>query len=430
MPSSSMITSTLAALLLVLLVGSVEGHMTIWTRSMYGVSGTRTGRSWYYTGGDPAPPISPGLVKDQWWFRGPSFRNLPPPSGQVTRLPAGKTIKLEIACHIAWTSYGWRTTVPGSPLDACPGGTAGVYHSGDPNAFTIDKSLLSGCALGIADVDDINKVTMDNMVIFSVQHNCVQQKVTEFAIPKMMPKCTGKKCICAWFWLGNTGQANWYMTGFDCSVSNVSPSATKIAPPKDPKFCLPSDKACKPQKGAKRPLYAYGTPTNVKFPYPIAYFNANRPGYHASWSFENGAQNDIFLPSGKRSRRVKRGLEAVRNGTLPDDEEVMEEEEEEEWTPMEPESSFNQSVSVATTTTTTESQEKPLEGWREIMEHVIPSAPSSLPAVPVPATKQSGWRELMGKIIGDASPAPLHEEEEVVDWPIEEEDSSLVFANE
>jgi len=31
---------------------------------------------------------------------------------------------------------------------------------------------VSGCALGIADVDDISKVTMDNLAIFSVQHQC------------------------------------------------------------------------------------------------------------------------------------------------------------------------------------------------------------------------------------------------------------------
>lgn len=41
---------------------------------------------------------------------------------------------------------------------------------------------------------------MDNIVIFSVQPNCVQTKQTIFDIPAMMPACTGSKCICAWFW--------------------------------------------------------------------------------------------------------------------------------------------------------------------------------------------------------------------------------------
>ncbi len=67
-------------------------------------------------------------------------------------------------------------------LDACPGNT-GAYHSGDPEADTIDQNLLSGCALGIADVDNIDDVTMDNLAIFSVNHECVKQKDTSFEIP-------------------------------------------------------------------------------------------------------------------------------------------------------------------------------------------------------------------------------------------------------
>lgn len=42
---------------------------------------------------------------------------------------------------------------------------AGPYHSGDPDG-ELDEKLLSGCALGIADVDDIEKTTMDNIAIF------------------------------------------------------------------------------------------------------------------------------------------------------------------------------------------------------------------------------------------------------------------------
>ena len=44
---------------------------------------------------------------------------------------------------------------------------------------------------------------MDNLVIFSVVKDCVKQKENSFPIPKAMPKCTGKKCICGWFWLAD-----------------------------------------------------------------------------------------------------------------------------------------------------------------------------------------------------------------------------------
>ncbi|KAI5475313.1 Galactose-binding domain-like protein, partial [Pseudohyphozyma bogoriensis] len=255
----------------------------IWTESMYGV-----GEDFAYSYGDPASPLGPSWQQDDWWFRGPGYRALKPQNGSVSQLPAGGTFNIEIACHVAWTSFGWSTTPEGYPLDACPG-NSGAYHSGTPGAADIDTSMLSGCALGIADVDDISKVTMDNLVIFSVQHECVKQKHTSFEIPARMPACTGEKCICGWFWLASNGTGNFYMTAFDCKITNVGSNPGKIAAPVDPTWCAPGNSTCKTQAGAKRPLYAYNSPTNV-----VWVSNYDRPGYHENWSFSDGAQNDIF----------------------------------------------------------------------------------------------------------------------------------------
>lgn len=138
-------------------------------------------------------PVFPLLLLQ----RGPQYRALAPTSGQVTDLVAGSSLTVEIACHVAWTSFGTATTPVGSALDACPN-NSGAFHSGDPNSPTIDDNLLGGCALGIADVDNIEDVTMDNLAVFSVQQECVKQKKTSFDIPAQLPKCTGEKCICAW----------------------------------------------------------------------------------------------------------------------------------------------------------------------------------------------------------------------------------------
>lgn len=81
--------------------------------------------------------------------------------------------------------------------------------------------MLSGCALAVADKDDIEQVGWDDLVVFSVNHNCVKQRVTPFEvrpcalvcrrlmsdsflwyapqIPSRMPACSGEKCICAWY---------------------------------------------------------------------------------------------------------------------------------------------------------------------------------------------------------------------------------------
>ncbi|SCV69911.1 BQ2448_1305 [Microbotryum intermedium] len=254
---------------------NVSGTVSIWTPFMYGV-GWATGNKgskfsqqagdFAYNAGAPA-----------------NYRALRPRPGRVAKLSADGKWTVEIACHVAWTSYGVSTTTPGSNLDACPG-NSGAYHSGDPSASTIDSNMLSGCALGIADVDGISKVTMDNLVIFSTNQKCVASRYTNFKIPALMPACTGAKCICGWFWLANNGTANFYMTAFDCAITNVLPQAQ-------------SDLHHKLPIGSKRPLYAYNTPSTVVF-----VGNDDRPGYHANWGFPiDGAQDDIFQVYGSSS---------------------------------------------------------------------------------------------------------------------------------
>lgn len=73
----------------------------------------------------------------------------------------------------------------------------GSFHSGDPSR--VDPKFISGCALAIADVDDIGGVNFDNYAVFSVQHDCVNKKLTKFDVPARMPKCTSQYgCICGW----------------------------------------------------------------------------------------------------------------------------------------------------------------------------------------------------------------------------------------
>lgn len=57
----------------------------------------------------------------------------------------------------------------------------GPYHA-DYNALIVNASLISGCALAIADVMTPAAATMDNMAIFSVQPDCVKQRVTTFDV--------------------------------------------------------------------------------------------------------------------------------------------------------------------------------------------------------------------------------------------------------
>ncbi|GAA5964130.1 hypothetical protein JCM3765_005349 [Sporobolomyces pararoseus] len=258
--------------------------MSMWHPSMYGV-----GPNWGAgsTLPNPANPIGPDIAdQNDWWFRGPESRALKPQNDSVMDLPAGGKVDIEIACNVAFTSYGITPSDLSDPLAACPE-NSGAYHSGVPGE-AVDDDLLSGCALAIADRDDIENVGWDDLVVFSVNQRCVKDRVTTFEIPEQLPECSGSKCICGWFWLANNGTGNMYMTGFDCSVS-PSGKSSPILPPTDPVFCPSTNSTCSPTKGAKRPLYAYNSPSNI-----LWQGNDNRPGYHESWSFGDGAQNDIF----------------------------------------------------------------------------------------------------------------------------------------
>ncbi|BGP20013.1 hypothetical protein JCM10213v2_008148 [Rhodosporidiobolus nylandii] len=240
-------------------VALVAAHMSIWHPSMFGV-----GANFSYVAGDPVAPIGPNVqTRDDWWFRGPAWRELKPAEEDVMELPAGGKVDVEIACNVAWTSYGARTTDEADELSACPD-NPGAYHAGDP-AGPVDDSLLSGCALGIADVDDIEDVK--DLAIFSVNHQCVKQRMTNFEVRT----------------------ANFYMTGFQCNVTGSPVDAAPIAALSNPTFCGDDPGNC--TAGAKRPLFVYNTPSNVG---EEQWDNNNRPGYHASWGFQDGAQNDIF----------------------------------------------------------------------------------------------------------------------------------------
>ncbi|KAI5474857.1 Galactose-binding domain-like protein [Pseudohyphozyma bogoriensis] len=277
----------LTPLALLALAGATQAHMSIWPRSMYGM----------FTTYPPSSPIGPNWDYDDWWFRGAPTRNSPPAEGEVTILPAGGNITLEISCNLAFTTdpdYGYAT----SDNVACPEGP-GPYHSGDPDG-PIDYNLLAGCALAIADVDDINLVTVDNLAVFSVQHECVWVRDTVFEIPAKMPPCTGKHCICAWLWEPQNGTGNYYQTPFNCDVSGSPADATPIQMPlKDPVFCPDSLDDC--TTGATRPIYYYNNDYwNIEW-----VSNYFRPGYHNTWGWTNGAQNDIFMTAAEAKAYVR-----------------------------------------------------------------------------------------------------------------------------
>ncbi|GAA6006542.1 hypothetical protein JCM11491_004999 [Sporobolomyces phaffii] len=256
---------------------TARAHMSPFLSAMYGGPLDYPGLQ------NPVAPLGPGLEFDDWWFRGPAVRNAPPKDGQVAVLPAGGDFTLEIACAPEYTTYDGSDPNGNVACDE-----PGPYHA-DPDALVVRKGLLSGCAIGIADVMDPNDATMDDFTIISVQKDCVWTRNTTFSIPARMPKCTGDWCICGWVWSPQTGIANAYHTPFRCKIDGSPADARPIAPPQDPVYCPESRSHC--TKGAKKLISTYNYPVNVPFT-----SNYDRPGYHETFGFFDGPQDDIFLP--------------------------------------------------------------------------------------------------------------------------------------
>lgn len=202
---------------------------------------------------------------------------------------------------------------------------------------------------------------MDNLVIFSVVKDCVKQKENVFQIPKAMPKCTGKKCICAWFWLADQVSTPPLHRASSCSeIDEILNSGVdeflhdcirllrdRLPPRRNTdrsslrpgilpslQLILFANERCEAsslrlQQADQRRLERKREPTRCVTCRLVRRLERVLTklceiGYHDSWSFFDGAQNDIFLPPGgsiggvpvARINGVPTGSNIVANSTI------------------------------------------------------------------------------------------------------------------
>lgn len=279
-------TSLLAVLPL---VGLAHAHASIWHPSMYGFNVTATNSPQYGSRDNrPQAPLK-GLPFDQWWFHG--HLDQPPHPNDVMELPAGGKVTTELACDKDATSW-WESGPGGNTQngnDPCPGPPSVLIHTNG-----IDD--LGGCALAIAYKSDVNDVQPEDFVVFSINHQCVWDRYTDFPVPANMPACPNGKCICAWFWQHreDAGGDEMYMNGFQCNVTGAT-STTPVAQGQVPVRCVDDSSKC--VKGAKQPFYWDQAERNNMFEGIYT-----PPLYLDTYGFANGAQNDIFETSGAEAK--------------------------------------------------------------------------------------------------------------------------------
>ncbi|CAF1288289.1 unnamed protein product [Adineta steineri] len=234
-------------------------------------------------------PVSPQymLTQRDWWFQHDrGCDKVPPLDGHFLELPAGGSFTVEIATNRAFTTFGVNPN-----FDGYFGGNQNPVRSDggcvvDPNLHTFNQSSAPGTVFAISYENSIDKVTPENLVVFTVRYNTPWQRVTSYDVPKDLPHCPLGGCTCAWGWIPmGCGQPNMYMQGHKCMVTGTT-STRKLAVAKPPVYCEDDPSKC--VKGAKQMIFYQQLTGNNVFNPP------KMPTYNARMGFSDGAQNDIF----------------------------------------------------------------------------------------------------------------------------------------
>ncbi len=146
----------------------------------------------------PVVPLM-DMTFDQWWFHG--HLGYPPNPGDFFELQPGQPATAELTCDKGQTSYfasseGHTDLREGNNpcRDDVNGFPSGAMH-------TTGFDDLTGCALAIAYESDVKKIKPEDFTVFSVNHTCVWNRLTDFQVPERMPECPEDGCHCAWFWI-------------------------------------------------------------------------------------------------------------------------------------------------------------------------------------------------------------------------------------
>ncbi|KID74291.1 uncharacterized protein G6M90_00g082540 [Metarhizium brunneum] len=278
---------------ILLLATGASAHTAAFVKGMY-CEGGPDPNNYNPNANDPVNPLWM-LSKNDWWMQRKSgCLNNPPKNGASVALPAGGQFTVELAHNQAQTSLSfdgkfatawpdgkehpedWRG--PGSPPDCIQ--DDGALH-------TNNQTMAAGTAWAISYESDLSKVTMENLVVFSVLEHTPWKRIATYKVPKDLPACPAGGCYCAWLWVPTgCGQPNMYMANYRCHVTG-SNSNRKLAPAKAPVYCQHDRSKC--VKGAKQMVaWNQAEGNNVKVP------NGASPGYNQGMGWAPGAQNDIF----------------------------------------------------------------------------------------------------------------------------------------
>ncbi|KAF9494371.1 hypothetical protein BDN71DRAFT_1448887 [Pleurotus eryngii] len=293
----------LLAFAALLQIGTVTlAHLAAWHDGMYcrnGTSGTDEAND--YTVVKPLYQ----LPKKDWWLHGlDGCTKFPPAPGKFLELPAGKEFAVEIASNRGKTSLSFNGRFASNWPDGnnYPEDYNVPSCIASPNLHAQNNSQAAGTAFAISYQSDIERVTPENLVVFSVKYHTPWKRVTTYSVPAALPACPEGGCHCAWAWIPNgCGQPNMYQQAFRCKVTGAT-STSPVAPGKPPVWCEDDPSKC--TTGAKQMLYWNQQDGNNIWVQGLDKSGSPKsPAYNSKCGFFEGAQNDIFSTAPGKERR-------------------------------------------------------------------------------------------------------------------------------
>lgn len=272
-----------------------QAHTVGWAKGMYCLGGNVAGVD------DPntntaVNPLFNLSFEDFWFQHDRGCDKIPPAEGDILELPAGGNVTLELAHNRGQTTLSFNGQFAGEWPDGKPhpedwsGDGIGENCIQDDGAMHVqNQTMAQGTALAISYNSNIEDVTLENLIVFSILEHTPWKRIAVYDIPAGLPPCPPGGCHCAWLWRPRgCGIPNEYMAGYKCNVTGAT-STVPLGIAQPPVYCADDPSKC--QAGPKQMIiYNQLEKNNVVVP------NGASPGYNTEMGFSPGAQNDIVAP--------------------------------------------------------------------------------------------------------------------------------------
>ena len=151
----------------------IQAHVAAFVKGMY-CEGGKDPNKYEQNANDAVNPLY-NLTRDQWWMQNANgCKTVPPRDGSSLAIPAGGNFLVELSHNQGQTTLSfdgqYTSDWPDGQNHTEPwvGPPTGEGCLSDGLMHTQNESMAAGTAFAISYQSDISKVTMENLVVFTV----------------------------------------------------------------------------------------------------------------------------------------------------------------------------------------------------------------------------------------------------------------------